>query len=209
MTDNALTRVARLFNQCRVDPFLQDQINDTLLPLGLTFGQFTDLLAEARYAEALAEMGTPHRAPVTIEGRRVIVRLAAIGFDAESIAVLLDGVVEAEDIQSFLAQRRLHMDETEVVSFHAQGFTAVEIAKKIGGNRQTVEKALRRAGLDPNVHHRRIPAELRQQVIKLKNEGKHQGEIREATGLDASQIKNVLRAARKTGQVREQGMVNA
>lgn len=205
MTDqHALLRVARLYRQVQVDPYIRDEVEDVFRPLGLTFGQFDDLLAEARHAEAEhAVCGeTVVGSPVyTTEARRAVSRLASLGFPAEAIVVLFDGILLEEQVLKFLESRAAYYDEKDVVRLHIKGRTALEIGRELGKPRQTVESILKRAGLTPNIHARRVPGEVRLEIIRLKRAGKTQGEIAKAVALSVSQIKNVLKLARRQGLI--------
>lgn len=206
-----LEEVARNYRDCRVDPFVRDAIEEAITPLGLTFGTLDDLISDIRRYEPEAHLRATDtgRTISSPKARTAVLRLRTRGFSPRAISDLTwhgDGpVLPVETVEWFFRHHDMTVDEPQVVKEHLMGRTPQQISKFHGWPRASIHDVIVRAGFTPNVHLRRVPADIRNRVLELRNTGAKQDAIRAATGLSNSQIKSVLRWGAKKGLVRDYG----
>lgn len=199
---------------------LHDKLADSLQPYGLTIHEILDGIEDVDMEAKL----TPTN--VTVEDGEVwtefgprarfwITKWAVSGFTAEQIAILLSRTwwqrtSTADAVEGFLSKRESKrvIDEQRVIRLHRAGKSPLEISRETGYLRQTVDVWLRSVGQTPNRNLKRVPDDVRQRVIAMRNrqpEPATYGEIRAACGVTDNQIRSVLRYANAQGLIRNYG----
>lgn len=132
------------------------------------------------------------------------------GLTLRQIAVLIGREPSLADalaleIERVLGQRSTIVNEALIIQLHRDGLSPIQIARSTGYRPGTVQAALKRLDIEPHRRATRVPDDIRNAVITMRNKGMTYPNIRKATGLTTNQVRSVLRYAAKAGLVKGYG----
>ena len=182
-----LARLVRAMLDC-------DELHDWAGPR-MTLAEVIELAATASTSEPPGSTGALKAQPA----RSAVTALWVRGFEPGEIATLVAQPLDrvASTLGNHLA-KNANPHERTIVSLYGDGVGAVDIARRCGVSRQAVYNTLDRAGI--TVPSRKLtPTKVKEEIVRLRNEGASFEQIRQATEADLVAIKNTLRAAASKG----------
>lgn len=111
--------------------------------------------------------------------------------------------VNAVNPQNYHAHRKLNPSElAELAALYAAGTSMVELGKKFECNRQTIQRQLKKAGVEVRVQRIRTP-DFNRRARALYEQGNSLEEVADMLGVQGTTINRAVRAA--GGELRRQG----